>query len=76
MPRNLTAAAAAFSLLLLSACADDRADTAPGAPAELPAGEAGWDTLHPPVPPAPGEGEPGTEDYVEPQPEASDTLGG
>jgi hypothetical protein len=74
MHRGIAAAGVA-ALLLVAACDDGRLETIDGAaPATEPApADATWDTLHPPVPPAPGVEEPGTADpaATEPQPDAA-----
>jgi hypothetical protein len=42
-------------MLLMAACDDGRLDTIEGtAPGEARPADPTWDTLHPPVPPAPG----------------------
>jgi hypothetical protein len=60
--RKLTAIGAVAAIVAFSGCDDGRQDRIPGAqPArEVPEAETPWDTLHPPVPPAPGVEAPAT----------------
>jgi hypothetical protein len=55
MRRGLAAAAGTAVMLLMAACDDGRLDTIEGtAPGEARPADPTWDTLHPPVPSAPG----------------------
>jgi hypothetical protein len=72
MTRGITAAAALAGVLLLANCDDGRMETIDGpmpAAEPMPA-DTPWDTLHPPVPPAPGVEAPATTDPAgQPPPE-------
>jgi hypothetical protein len=69
--RRFAAIGAVAAMVGLAACDDGRLDTIPGVDpatetAPAPPADATWDTLHPPVPPAPGvetpaTGEPGSD---------------
>jgi hypothetical protein len=61
--RKLTVLGAVGVIVAFAGCDDGRQDRIPGAqPArEVPEAETPWDTLHPPVPPAPGVEAPATE---------------
>jgi hypothetical protein len=70
MRKVLTAATGVATILLITACGGDRLETIDGT---APAGEAlpadpTWDTLHPPVPPAPGVED---ADQGDPEPDAA-----
>jgi hypothetical protein len=64
MPRGIAVTAAVAGLLLFAGCDDGRLETIDGAaPATEPMpADTPWDTLHPPVPPAPGVEAPATTD--------------
>lgn len=78
--RKLIASAAVAGMVTFAACDDGRQDRIPGAEpgAVVPEAETPWDTLHPPVPPAPGvegqgtgpgeTGTPGARDVTTPPP--------
>lgn len=72
--RKPIAFAAAAALIVVAGCDDGRQERIPGAvPAgEVPEATEPWDTLHPPVPPAPGVEGTGT---TPPPPEPAGTPG-
>jgi hypothetical protein len=61
--RKLTLLGAIAVIVASAGCDDGRQDRIPGAQPgmEVPEADTPWDTLHPPVPPAPGVEAPATE---------------